>query len=147
MASLSPPPLHPFRSYPSSLSSPPSTSSFAFSTNCISLFLLTGRRRNRSRAVVAAPRAFLDGGVRPIDTQTLIVSGAVLAAISLSLFLGLKGDPVPCERCAGNGGTKCVFCTDGKMRQENGLVNCFVCKGAGLVFCKKCGGSGYSRRL
>ncbi|RDX62633.1 hypothetical protein CR513_59012, partial [Mucuna pruriens] len=81
------------------------------------------------------------------DTQTLIVTVSVLAAIALSLFLGLKGDPVPCERCGGNGGTKCVFCNDGKMKQEMGLVNCKVCKGSGLIFCKKCGGSGYSRRL
>ncbi|KAH1092719.1 hypothetical protein GLYMA_14G019800v4 [Glycine max] len=36
------------------------------------------------------------------DTQTLIVTVSVLAAVALSLFLGLKGDPVPCERCAGN---------------------------------------------
>ncbi|KAG6415212.1 hypothetical protein SASPL_122617 [Salvia splendens] len=71
----------------------------------------------------------------------------VLVAISLSLLLGLKGDPVPCERCAGNGGTKCVFCNDGKMKVETGLVDCKVCKGAGLILCKKCGGSGYSKRL
>ncbi|KAK1354495.1 protein disulfide-isomerase LQY1, chloroplastic [Heracleum sosnowskyi] len=83
----------------------------------------------------------------PLDTQTFLVTISVLVAISLSLFLGLKGDPVPCERCAGNGGTKCVFCSDGKMKLETGLVDCKVCKGAGLIFCKKCGGSGYSRRL
>jgi hypothetical protein len=31
----------------------------------------------------------------------------------------------------GIGGTKCVFCTDGKMKTENGLGDCRVCKGAG----------------
>ncbi|XP_019461631.1 PREDICTED: uncharacterized protein LOC109360888 [Lupinus angustifolius] len=81
------------------------------------------------------------------DTQTLLVTVSVLAAIALSLFLGLKGDPVPCERCGGNGGTKCVFCNDGKMKQDMGLIDCKVCKGSGLLLCKKCGGSGYSRRL
>ncbi|KAH0746935.1 hypothetical protein KY285_008592 [Solanum tuberosum] len=45
------------------------------------------------------------------------------------------------------GGTKCVFCNDGKMKKETGLVDCKVCKGAGLVLCKKCAGSGYSKRL
>ncbi|KAK2972648.1 hypothetical protein RJ640_003026 [Escallonia rubra] len=45
------------------------------------------------------------------------------------------------------GGTKCVFCSDGKMRLETGLVECRVCKGAGLILCKKCAGSGYSKRL
>ncbi|XAR60226.1 Protein disulfide-isomerase [Bertholletia excelsa] len=83
----------------------------------------------------------------PPDTQTFLVTISVLTAIALSLFLGLKGDPVPCDRCAGNGGTKCVFCNDGKMKVETGLVDCRVCKGAGLILCKKCGGSGYSRRL
>ncbi|KAL0417531.1 UNVERIFIED_CONTAM: hypothetical protein Sradi_1166600 [Sesamum radiatum] len=38
-----------------------------------------------------------------VDTQTFLVTVSVLVAIALSLFLGLKGDPVPCERCAGNG--------------------------------------------
>ncbi|KAI4308351.1 hypothetical protein L6164_031434 [Bauhinia variegata] len=81
------------------------------------------------------------------DTQTLLATVSVFAAIALSLFLGLKGDPVPCDRCAGNGGTKCVFCNNGKMKQDTGLIDCKVCKGAGLVLCRKCGGSGYSRRL
>ncbi|XP_021864570.1 protein BUNDLE SHEATH DEFECTIVE 2, chloroplastic [Spinacia oleracea] len=84
---------------------------------------------------------------RPPDTQTFLVTVSVLVAITLSLFLGLKGDPVPCERCAGNGGTKCVFCNDGKMKSEKGQIDCKVCKGAGMVLCKKCAGSGYSKRL
>ncbi|XP_010503066.1 PREDICTED: uncharacterized protein LOC104780262 isoform X2 [Camelina sativa] len=88
-----------------------------------------------------------DGGGGFIDTQTFIVTISLVVAIALSLFLGFKGDPVPCERCGGNGGTKCVFCLEGKMKVESGLVNCKVCKGSGLIFCKKCGGSGYSRRL
>lgn len=82
-----------------------------------------------------------------MDTQTFLATISVLTAITLSLFLGLKGDPVPCDRCAGNGGTKCVFCNDGKMKKETGLVDCKVCKGAGLILCKKCAGSGYSKRL
>ncbi|CAL9197939.1 unnamed protein product [Musa hybrid cultivar] len=87
------------------------------------------RRRPRVR-----PSALLyGGGGRPVDTQTFIVTATVLAAVALSLFLGLKGDPVPCERCGGNGGTKCVFCNDGKMKQETGLVDCRVCKGAGIL--------------
>ncbi|CAI9105874.1 OLC1v1004895C1 [Oldenlandia corymbosa var. corymbosa] len=83
----------------------------------------------------------------PVDTQSFLATVSVLVAIALSLFLGLKGDPVPCDRCAGNGGTKCVFCDDGKMKVEARLVDCKVCKGSGLIFCKKCGGSGYARRL
>ncbi|CAF2085871.1 BnaA06g20290D [Brassica napus] len=82
-----------------------------------------------------------------VDTQTFIVTISLVVAIALSLFLGFKGDPVPCERCGGNGGTKCVFCLEGKMKVDSGMVDCKVCKGSGLIFCKKCGGSGYSRRL
>ncbi|TYK28514.1 protein disulfide-isomerase LQY1 [Cucumis melo var. makuwa] len=93
------------------------------------------------------PLLLFDSFDAPIDTQTFLATFSVLVAISLSLFLGLKGGPVPCERCAGNGGTKCVFCDNGKMQQQSGLIDCKVCKGAGLIFCKKCGGSGYSRRL
>ncbi|XP_028791940.1 uncharacterized protein LOC114747763 [Neltuma alba] len=33
------------------------------------------------------------------DAQTLLATVSVLSAIALSLFLGIKGDPVPCERC------------------------------------------------
>ncbi|GLJ31740.1 hypothetical protein SUGI_0638400 [Cryptomeria japonica] len=62
--------------------------------------------------------------------NTFIIASSVLAGILLSLYFGLKGDPVRCERCAGNGGTKCVFCKDGKMKVETGLVDCRVCKGA-----------------
>ncbi|MQL81470.1 hypothetical protein Taro_013925 [Colocasia esculenta] len=66
-----------------------------------------GRRRRRSPrhpATVAGALLFDGGGERfALDTQTLIVSISVVAAVSLSLLLGLKGDPVPCERCAGNG--------------------------------------------
>ncbi|CAM0883476.1 unnamed protein product [Alopecurus aequalis] len=83
----------------------------------------------------------------PADTQTFLIAAAVIGAVSLSLVLGLKGDPVPCERCAGNGGTKCVFCNEGKMKADNGVVECRVCRGAGLILCKKCAGSGYSKRL
>ncbi|OMO77014.1 hypothetical protein COLO4_25390 [Corchorus olitorius] len=31
----------------------------------------------------------------------------------------------------GDGGTKCVFCENGKMKQETGSIDCRVCKGAG----------------
>ncbi|CAB4313552.1 unnamed protein product [Prunus armeniaca] len=29
-----------------------------------------------------------------------------------------------------SGGTKCVFCSNGKMKTETGLIDCKVCKGA-----------------
>ncbi|CAN0858180.1 hypothetical protein LINGRAHAP2_LOCUS7114 [Linum grandiflorum] len=100
-----------------------------------------------SNVIVVPPLFLFTGGSSPPNTQTVLVTVSVLSAIALSLFLGLKGNPVPCSKCAGNGGTKCVFCQNGKMKQETGLIDCRVCKGAGLILCKKCRGSGYSRRL
>ncbi|EOY33250.1 hypothetical protein QQP08_027016 [Theobroma cacao] len=114
------------------------------------LFRYSSRRRKlfyQPTRLLLHPVLLFSGFDKPLDTQTFLATISVLAAIALSLVLGLKGDPVPCDRCAGNGGTKCVFCENGKMKQETGLVDCRVCKGAGLILCKKCGGSGYSRRL
>ncbi|CAI0541700.1 unnamed protein product [Linum tenue] len=102
---------------------------------------------NSTANLIVVPPLFLFPGSSPPNTQTVLITASVVAAIALSLFLGLKGDPVPCSKCAGNGGTKCVFCENGKMKQETGLMDCRVCKGAGLILCKKCRGSGYSRRL
>jgi len=84
------------------------------------------------RALAAVSYGYGGDLLRPIDTQTIIIAAAVISAVSLSLVLGLKGDPVPCDRCAGNGGTKCVFCNDGKMKVENGVAECRVCRGAGF---------------
>ncbi|XP_021892608.1 uncharacterized protein LOC110810683 [Carica papaya] len=157
MATLSFSLLHPLSSPPP----PPSSTSSAIhllpqlslAKPDVSAFLRFHKpnRRNllyhNSDRFVLHPIFLLAGFDRPLDTQTFLVTISVLVAIALSLFLGLKGDPLPCERCGGNGGTKCVFCENGKMMQETRMVDCKVCKGAGLIFCKKCGGSGYSRRL
>ncbi|XWS28490.1 hypothetical protein CRYUN_Cryun25bG0074100 [Craigia yunnanensis] len=53
--------------------------------------------------LILHPVLLLSGFDKPLDTQTFLTTISVLAAIALSLFLGLKGDPVPCDRCAGNG--------------------------------------------
>ncbi|KAE9463324.1 hypothetical protein C3L33_04770, partial [Rhododendron williamsianum] len=41
------------------------------------------------------PILLFSGFDRPVDTQTFLATISVLTAIALSLFLGLKGDPVP----------------------------------------------------
>ncbi|KAK4780130.1 hypothetical protein SAY87_016236 [Trapa incisa] len=53
--------------------------------------------------LLVRPILLFGGFDRAVDTQTALATISVLAAIALSLFLGLKGDPVPCDRCAGNG--------------------------------------------
>ncbi|KAH9565103.1 hypothetical protein CY35_04G059700 [Sphagnum magellanicum] len=69
-------------------------------------------------AAAAALVIFL-ADMDPANVQTLIISASVLAATSASLYFGLKGEPVSCVKCGGNG----------------------------LILCKTCKGSGYSRRL
>uniref|UniRef100_A0A0E0JT66 Uncharacterized protein n=1 Tax=Oryza punctata TaxID=4537 RepID=A0A0E0JT66_ORYPU len=83
--------------------------------HCDSSSSIPSRRRPQPNAPLASPArprsvaaaaAYGYGGdviMRPFDTQTLLIAAAVVSAVSLSLVLGLKGDPVPCERCAGNG--------------------------------------------
>ncbi|XP_042510671.1 uncharacterized protein LOC122086046 isoform X2 [Macadamia integrifolia] len=138
-------PLHRFASFSSCSSnsisnSPPSTAPIQFflsSVNSQPLFLPSGKPHTliskffglKSKFILPSkllfhPILLLNGYERPVDTQALLTTVSVFAAIALSLFLGLKGDPVPCNRCAGNGGTKCVFCDNGKMKQETGLVDC-----------------------
>eukprot|EP00270_Netrium_digitus_P001295 TRINITY_DN113_c0_g2_i1.p1 TRINITY_DN113_c0_g2~~TRINITY_DN113_c0_g2_i1.p1 ORF type:complete len:179 (-),score=5.95 TRINITY_DN113_c0_g2_i1:300-836(-) len=97
--------------------------------------------RRHSRLVVTA----IEGDIP--NLQVVILMAGATAAIASSLAFGLRGDPVPCDKCGGNGGAACVFCTDGKMSTKNGLIDCRVCRGAGLVFCKQCSGTGYVRRM
>eukprot|EP00898_Chlorokybus_atmophyticus_P004888 jgi/Chlat1/53/ChrspC238811S00932 len=82
--------------------------------------------------------------------QTVLTAGSAAVAAGAALYFGLKGDPLPCPDCGGNGGVKCVFCNNtGKMatNEEGKVRECRVCKGAGLVLCKKCSGTGFVRRL
>ncbi|CAM6046544.1 unnamed protein product [Sphagnum compactum] len=140
--------LFPSSSIPLSLSSSPRSSP---SCPCFSLTLSSPTTCEvvmlEPAAAAAAALVIFLADMDPANVQTLIISASVLAATSASLYFGLKGEPVSCVKCGGNGGTKCVFCTDGKMKTENGLGDCRVCKGAGLILCKTCKGSGYSRRL
>ncbi|OMO89043.1 Alpha/beta hydrolase-3 [Corchorus capsularis] len=141
MATLSFSSLNPLSSSFSSASSSSSTNHFLpkLSLTKQEISTLSGyNSKSKSRRkllfqptrLILHPVLLLSGFDKPLDTQTFLATISVLAAIALSLFLGLRGDPVPCDRCAGNGGTKCVFCDNGKMKQETGLIDCRVCKGA-----------------
>ncbi|GJP54205.1 hypothetical protein CLOM_g13300 [Closterium sp. NIES-68] len=133
--------------HPLPASSPPPCPSFRPSAapSCLRR-LSPARRRGLGAARAGAAELAAGGGAG--DVQTFILTAGALAAAAVSLRLALKGDPVPCAKCGGNGGTACVFCEGGKMTGEDGrLMDCRVCKGAGLVFCKECRGSGYVKRL
>eukprot|EP01018_Ginkgo_biloba_P010481 Gb_18796 [translate_table: standard] len=51
----------------------------------------------------ATPVLLLGDIYKPPNLQTLLIAASVLVAVLASLYLGLKGDPVPCQKCAGNG--------------------------------------------
>ncbi|KAH0996627.1 hypothetical protein GBA52_020491 [Prunus armeniaca] len=77
------------------------------------LFRCSATIAARPEVIIQPTRLFVQpillfaGFDKPLDTQTFLATISVLAAIALSLFLGLKGDPLPCERCAGNGDFLC----------------------------------------
>eukprot|EP00198_Chlamydomonas_reinhardtii_P003887 XP_001693223.1 DnaJ-like zinc-finger protein [Chlamydomonas reinhardtii] len=100
----------------------------------------------------------------------IIVGGAVVGAVSVALYAGLKKDPVPCSLCQGTGGIRCFACGgDGRnatvsrddlydskalgggvappKRDPLGRTinprDCKVCRGAGLVLCSQCKGTGF----
>ncbi|XP_020598057.1 uncharacterized protein LOC110037693 isoform X2 [Phalaenopsis equestris] len=114
MAAFAPPPCH---ASPQPLCSPPTLIPLIL-LSASSLHLNPNRKSEAQTFSLAVPpattaarrrqrflrhcTAYIYGGDRTIDTQTLIVSVSVIAAVALSLFLGLKGDPLPCNRCGGN---------------------------------------------
>ena len=77
----------------------------------------------------------------------------------------LQGDAEMCSLCAGTGGVRCIICEgSGKMSMTREALaeasktrdplggsrskrECVACKGACMIFCKNCSGSGYSQRL
>ena len=76
-----------------------------------------------------------------------------------------QGDAEMCSLCAGTGGVRCIICDgSGKMNMTREALaqasktrdplggsrskrECVACKGACMIFCKNCSGSGYSQRL
>jgi hypothetical protein len=54
-------------------------------------------------AAAAAALVIFLADMDPANVQTLLISASVLAATSASLYFGLKGEPVSCVKCGGNG--------------------------------------------
>lgn len=98
----------------------------------------------------------------PALMQEVLVGGAVFGAVSAALIGGLRQEPEVCQSCAGSGGVRCFACEGtgrmsgaameeltaaGARRDTLGRnvskLECRACKGAGLLFCKKCNGNGY----
>ncbi|KAK6926480.1 hypothetical protein RJ641_008199, partial [Dillenia turbinata] len=156
----------PFSPPSSSISATSSTSTLTSCSNCNSYSVrllnfsfplqfhtrrhLTFKPKSLISKFLLTPILLFTGFDGPVDTQTVLSTVTVLAAIALSsryfLFISaIWGDPVPCERCAGNDQlglieycvefsarnvAQNVFCDNGKMKKEMGLVDRRVCKGA-----------------
>ena len=108
----------------------------------------------------------------PALMQDVIMGGAVVRMGGAAVINGIKNDdPEICPSCAGSGGVRCFACdATGKMTglgleelgkarsaagrgsgrdafgRRNSVSNreCIACKGAGMLFCKRCSGSGYT---
>ncbi|KAG2436817.1 hypothetical protein HXX76_006339 [Chlamydomonas incerta] len=128
-------------------------------------------RQLLSRRVPPAQRQVECNAIAPETLQDIIVGGAVVGAVSVALYSGLKKDPVPCSLCQGTGGIRCFACGgdgrnatvsrddlyDSKSALGGGAPppkrdplgrsinprDCKVCRGAGLVLCSQCKGSGF----
>jgi hypothetical protein len=99
----------------------------------------------------------------PYETTQLVSVACTVGALGLAaLALGAKREPVPCPSCATAGGERCVFCdATGRRatpieitqrdRNDDGVLGltrrnpyeCTACKGAGMILCRNCKGSGY----
>jgi len=95
--------------------------------------------------------------------QTMTIAAAAFVLGGIAIAQGFKGDPEPCPACAQRGGEQCIFC-DGTGRREvpidvskrdinddsvMGLTRrspyeCTACKGAGMILCKTCRGTGFN---
>ena len=95
-------------------------------------------------------------------TQLVSVAGTVAALGATALALGARGEPKPCAACASSGGEPCAFCdatgrrttpirVSKRERDDDGVLGltrrnpyeCTACKGAGMILCRACRGSGY----
>ena len=115
-------------------------------------------RRGASRGV---PRAIPSTAeLEAAQLASIAGFGAVIGAFAVGL--GLKGEPEPCPACAQRGGEACIFC-DGTGRRDAPVVvskrdrnddsvlgltrrsplECTACKGAGMILCKTCRGTGF----
>ena len=114
--------------------------------------------RGRHRVALAAlPTA---AELEAAQLATIAGFGVIIGGFAVAL--GLKGEPEPCPACAQRGGEECIFC-DGTGRREApveitrkernddsvlGLtrrspLECTACKGAGMILCKTCRGTGF----
>lgn len=94
--------------------------------------------------------------------QLASIAGFGVLIGSFAVGLGLKGEPEPCPACAQRGGEDCIFCdatgrrdapVNISKRDRNddsvmGLtrrspLECTACKGAGMILCKTCRGTGF----
>jgi hypothetical protein len=95
--------------------------------------------------------------------QAVVVVATSIFFGGLAIIQGVKPDePKPCPSCATAGGEACIFCNSTgrretpvdtskrELRDDSVLgltrrspMECTGCKGAGMILCKTCKGTGY----
>lgn len=102
----------------------------------------------------------------PNAMQEAIMGGSVALAASAALLNSVAKEPESCPQCRGTGvRVQCFACEgSGKMTSapleqqaaagsrldlasKDKSRECRVCKGAGVLFCQKCNGSGYTKTM
>ena len=100
-------------------------------------------------------------GTEETNQAISVVATSILFG-GLAIVQGLKSEPKPCPSCATLGGEACIFCNatgrretpieiTKKDRRDDSVLGltrrspmeCTGCKGAGMILCKTCKGSGY----
>ena len=120
----------------------------------------TGRARGKGRGRSAVVTAM--GPDELEAAQLWSVAGLGLFIGIAAVGSGLKGEPEPCPACAQRGGEECIFCvgtgrreapikvTKRELNDDSVLgltrrnpLECTACKGAGMILCKTCRGTGF----
>ena len=96
-----------------------------------------------------------------LNYQTTYAAAVALFACGALLWNATRREELPCEECSSKGGVTCFACAgegrtesssdsppDAAFARSLGLTprssdECRICRGTGLLLCKRCGGRGF----
>ena len=132
--------------------------------NVVSNTVLVPTRNSQNHRLSIKTHSIIDPSSMSTEETYQAISAVATSVIlgGLAIAQGLKSEPKPCPSCATSGGEACIFCnatgrretpieiTKRERRDDSVLgltrrspMECTACKGAGMILCKTCKGSGY----
>ncbi len=132
--------------------------------NVVSNTILVPTRNSQNHRLSIKTHSIIDPSSMSTEETNQAISAVATSVIfgGLAIAQGLKSEPKPCPSCATSGGEACIFCnamgrretpieiTKRERRDDSVLgltrrspMECTACKGAGMILCKTCKGSGY----